>query len=269
VTQPNEDQRRVKAMPQLSLRSYGTEIACHAHNFNQIVLPRRGRLAMDVAGKGGAVSTRHGAFVAAGIDHAYQAGAGDEFFVLDLVDDTGAPDDIDADALERLPFFPLTAPQHDLLAYLDRMAVMQMTDGAAAARWRKLGESWGFLLLDSLAQAHLPSLSAGSLPVALRRALDLMRDRYGEKLSIAAIARAAGLSETRFFILFRQHLGMTPHAWLNDLRLTAAERLLAESSLPIAEIALCCGQSDQAALTRLMQRRHGTTPAAFRKRHRR
>ncbi|HVI86705.1 MAG TPA: AraC family transcriptional regulator, partial [Dongiaceae bacterium] len=73
-------------MPQLSLRSYGTEIACHAHNFNQIVLPRRGRLAMDIAGKGGAVSARHGAFVAAGIDHEYQAGAGDEFFVLDLID---------------------------------------------------------------------------------------------------------------------------------------------------------------------------------------
>jgi len=258
-------------MPQLSLRSYGTEIACHAHNFNQIVLPRRGRLAMDIAGKGGAVSTQHGAFVAAGIDHEYQAGATDEFFVLDLIDSDGAADAIEADALSTLPFFALSAPQHDLLAYLDRVAgpATQAAEDAAAARWQKLGESWGFLLLDSLAQAHYPSSTTGNLPVALRRALDLMQAQYHERLSVAAIARSAGLSETRFFILFRQHLGMTPHAWLNDLRLRTAERLLAGSNLPIAEIALRCGQSDQAALTRLMQRRHGTTPAAFRRRHRR
>lgn len=261
-------------MPQLSLRSYGTEIACHAHNFNQIVLPRRGRLAMDIAGKGGAVSAAQGAFVAAGIDHEYQAGAGDEFFVLDLVDDEGGADAIDVDALSAAPFFALTIPQHDLLAYLDRVAG-SATQAADATRWRKLGDSWGFLLLDSLAQARFPSrpgLRSGAgnnLPAALRRALDFMRLRYGEKLSVAAIARAAGLSETRFFILFRQHLGMTPHAWLNDIRLREAERLLVGSSLPVAEIALRCGQSDQASLTRLMQRRHGTTPAAFRKRHRR
>jgi len=267
-------------MPQLSLRSYGTEIACHAHNFNQIVLPRRGRLAMDIAGKGGAVSTRHGAFVAAGIDHEYQAGAGDEFFVLDLIDGDGEADVIEAEELSTVPFFALSAIQRDLLTYLDRVAgpaaqaakvpaAAQAAEGPAAARWQKLGESWSFLLLDSLAQARFLSDPEGSLPVALRRALDLMRSRYHERLSIATIARSAGLSETRFFILFRQHLGMSPHAWLNDLRLKTAERLLAGSNLPIAEIALRCGQSDQASLTRLMQRHHGTTPAAFRRRHRR
>jgi AraC-like DNA-binding protein len=258
-------------MPQLSLRSYGTEIACHAHNFNQIVLPRRGRLAMDIAGKGGAVSTQHGAFVSAGIDHEYQAGATDEFFVLDLIDSDGAADAIEADALSTVTFFALSPIQHDLLTYLDRVAgsTALAAEGPAAARWQKLGASWGFLLLDSLAQARFPTIPEGSLPVALRRALDLMQSRYHERLSIATIARSAGLSETRFFILFRQHLGMTPHAWLNDLRLRTAERLLAGGNLPVAEIALRCGQSDQAALTRLMQRRHGITPAAFRRRHRR
>ncbi|HVJ44429.1 MAG TPA: AraC family transcriptional regulator [Dongiaceae bacterium] len=261
-------------MPQLSLRSYGTEIACHAHNFNQIVLPRRGRLAMEIAGRGGAVSTEHGAFISAGMMHQYQAGAGDQFFVLDLVAADGAADEIEMDELAASPFFDLTPAQHDLLSYLDRLAVgeadvprLEHAPGADS-RWQRLGASWGFLMLDSLAMARSRALAAPVPPAGLRRALDLMRSHYGDKLSIAAIARAAGLSETRLFLLCRQHLGMTPHAYLNDLRLQAAERLLRGSILPIAEIALRCGQVDQAALTRLMQRRRGVTPAAYRRMHR-
>ncbi len=259
-------------MPQLSLRRYGTEIACHAHNFHQIVLPRHGRLAMDIAGQGGAVGLDCGAFITAGTDHAFQAGAGDEFFVLDLIAADGADDAVDAEELTAEAFFALNPAQHDLLSYLDHlMPRLDQDEGATiaveAARWQRLGASWGLLMLDSLA-ASRRARSSGVLPAALRRAVDLMRDQYHARLSTAAIARAAGLSETRLFLLFRQHLSMTPHAYLNDLRLQAAERLLAGSTLSIAEIAQRCGQSDQAALTRLMQRHRQTTPAAFRRRHR-
>ena len=256
-------------MPQLSLRSYGTEIACHAHDFNQIVLPRRGRLAMDIAGRGGAVSLAAGAFIAAGTAHQYQAGAGDEFFVLDLISDDGLADEIANDQLAQAPFFALTPAQADLLSYLDRVSPeATVTEAATSSRWQRLGASWGLLMLDSLVASAMPQQGSEPLPAPLRRALDLMRGGYHEKLTIAAIGRAAGLSETRLFRLFRQHFGLTPHAYLADLRLVAAERLLATSNLSIGEIAWRSGHGDQASLTRQMQRRRGVAPGAYRRQQR-
>jgi len=275
-------------MPQLSLRSYGTDIACHAHDFNQIVLPRRGRLAMDIAGRGGAVSHDHGAFISAGTAHEYQAGAGDQFFVLDLIGGDGAVDDLDAldlggDHLGTAPFFQLTAAQRDLLSYLDRLAPdhgsadtvveaggpISRPHDWSPTRWQRLGDSWGLLMLEAMPSRQTMPVKPRIMPVALRRALDLMQSAYADKLTIAAIGRAAGLSETRLFLLFRQHLDCTPHGYLAELRLAAAEHLLASTDLPIVEIALRCGQGDQAALTRQMRRQRGVTPAAYRRTQRR
>ena len=262
-------------MPQLSLRTYGTGIACHSHDFNQIVLPRQGRLAMDIAGQGGAVTGGQGAFISAGTAHEYQAGAGDQFFVLDLLDEEGAADegvDFGAVDLAGTSFFALTPAQRDLLSYLDRLAPPApavpepaMEGDWSPARWQRLGASWGLLMLEAMPRRQIPSSAPRVPPTALRRAIDVMQTGYAGKLTIAAIGRAAGLSETRLFLLFRQHLGCTPHAYLADLRLSAAERLLATSDLPIVEIALRCGQGDQAALTRQMRRRRGMTPAVYRR----
>jgi AraC-like DNA-binding protein len=272
-----------RAMPQLSLRTYGTGIACHSHDFNQIVLPRQGRLAMDIAGQGGAVTGGHAAFITAGTAHEYQAGAGDQFFVLDLLDDEGVADDDAAIDLAGTSFFALTPAQRDLLSYLDRLAPQVVAPQERApqmpaphvptgatlgdwspARWQRLGVSWGLLMLEAMPGRQIETSTPRVMPPALRRAIDLMQGGYAGKLTIAAIGRAAGLSETRLFLLFRQHLGCTPHAYLADLRLTAAEQLLASTDLPIVEIALRCGQGDQAALTRQMRRRRGITPAAYR-----
>lgn len=268
-------------MPRLSLRSYGTEIDCHTHHFNQLVLPRHGRMVMEIAGRGGNVGVEHGAFVAAGMAHEYLAGRGDQFFVLDLIDDEGCPDDIVLDELTSAPFFRLTPAQCDLLSYLDRVApALPSGEGAfissngwssaplSRERWKRLGESWALLMLESLSLARESRPSASVLPAALKRALDIMRDGYWKKLSIANISREAGLSETRLFLMFRQHLGCTPHAYLSDLRLMTAERLLAETALPIVEIALRSGYRDQSALTRQMQRRRGMTPVAHRRLYR-
>jgi AraC-like DNA-binding protein len=49
------------------------------------------------------------------------------------------------------------------------------------------------------------------------------------------------------------------------LRLERAMARLAASDATIAEIALSCGYSDQSALTRALKRRHGVTPAAYRR----
>lgn len=261
-------------MPHLSLKSYGADIERHAHDFHQIVLPRRGRLEMEIAGRNGAVvasmpnAVAWAAVIPAGESHAFQAGQGDQFVVLDLaIDDDG----IEAARFLQQPYFVVTPAQQALLQYLDRQA-------QTAGQLAQIAAPWCQLLLGAMppiADAGITGAGgdvrhdAALLPAALRRALDALSDSYATDLGIADISRAAGLSETRLFTLFRRHLGCTPHAYRNRLRLDAAQALLAETDLPIIEIAWRCGHGDQASLTRQMRRQRGITPAAYRRqRHR-
>ena len=80
----------------LSLRSYASQTLRHSHAYHQIVLPVAGVLEMEVAGKGGQVTSCQAALIVAGEDHSCEA-AGDNCFVVldwttDDADDAGPAD---------------------------------------------------------------------------------------------------------------------------------------------------------------------------------
>src|SRR4051794_5362297 len=67
-----------------------------------------------------------------------------------------------------------------------------------------------------------------SLPPArhLLRAKDLADARYGEALTVADLARAAGLSPAHFSREFRKTFGESPHSYLLTRRLERAAAML-------------------------------------------
>jgi len=65
--------------------------------------------------------------------------------------------------------------------------------------------------------------------------------------------------------VFRDATGRSPAAALTEIRLDRAVELLRGTDLPIAEVALAAGYSDQTALTRALRRRRGVTPAGLRR----
>ncbi|MGR3667863.1 helix-turn-helix domain-containing protein [Sagittula sp.] len=89
--------------------------------------------------------------------------------------------------------------------------------------------------------------------------------RLADPTTVADVAREAGTSVSGLKRLLRAKLDTTPAAYLSTLRIDEAERLLAEGRLPIAEIAMVTGYSDQSALNRAVRRERGTTPARIRK----
>jgi AraC-like DNA-binding protein len=97
---------------------------------------------------------------------------------------------------------------------------------------------------------------------ALARATELMRARYVEELGLDEIAAAAGLTIFQLIGLCKRMTGLTPHAYLTQLRLNAACRHL-RLGLPIAEAALHAGFYDQSALTKHFKRCFGITPRQF------
>jgi AraC family transcriptional regulator len=105
---------------------------------------------------------------------------------------------------------------------------------------------------------------AGPVDRRLRRAIEFMHDNFGREIAVEEIASAAYLSEYHFARFFKQISGVTPHVYLANLRLERARKLLAETALPISEIASLVGYQSQSHFTKMFKSVTGVTPRVYR-----
>jgi len=97
---------------------------------------------------------------------------------------------------------------------------------------------------------------------ALRSAIDLMQARHADTIRLDDLADAAGLTAFQLIGLFKRTVGLTPHAYLTQIRLSAACRQLRHGTPPAA-VAPLCGFYDQSALNNHFKRCYGITPLQF------
>lgn len=102
-------------------------------------------------------------------------------------------------------------------------------------------------------------------PSRLRRLEEFVETHLHEAISIEQMANVAGLGVWTFTRHFRATVGRAPHEFVLDRRVERAQRLLAQGTLAIKEVAAACGFADQAHLTRVLRARLGTTPARLKK----
>jgi AraC-like DNA-binding protein len=105
------------------------------------------------------------------------------------------------------------------------------------------------------------------LPQAVVRARELIDLHYTDPLDLAAMAHAACVSPTHLIRLFKAHLGVTPVAYLWQVRTEQGARMLEETGLGIAEVAYRCGFAAPYHFDRRFKARFGMTPGAYRRRH--
>ncbi|MEV0442199.1 helix-turn-helix domain-containing protein [Streptomyces spectabilis] len=91
------------------------------------------------------------------------------------------------------------------------------------------------------------------------------RAHLHEPLPVAELARRATMSKRSFARRFTAATGTTPHAWLRNLRLSAAEELLETTDLPVEEIARRVGYGSAAVLREQFVRRRGVPPRSYRR----
>lgn len=96
------------------------------------------------------------------------------------------------------------------------------------------------------------------------RALIHVEANLDQDLSAPALARAAGLSASRFHRVFAAEIGETPHAYVARLRLDRAAFHLATQEAPIADIAAEVGYEAPETFSRAFTRRFASTPSAYR-----
>jgi AraC-like DNA-binding protein len=113
---------------------------------------------------------------------------------------------------------------------------------------------------------HLPVFeplapSRGGLPpVVTQRICEYIESHLEQRIGLEGLAAMAGLSTHHFARAFNQSMGIPPHSYLLSRRLERAERMLRETQLPLSEIAVSTGFSDQSHLARHFRRRTGMSP---------
>ena len=106
--------------------------------------------------------------------------------------------------------------------------------------------------------------SAGLPACKLRRVVEYINDNLTRDLTLAEIARVAGMSPHYFSRAFKQSTGTPPHRYVTNCRVEQAKRLLTDEELPLAEVGLRVGFPNQSHFTTLFHRLTGVTPKAFR-----
>ncbi|MGP6427415.1 helix-turn-helix domain-containing protein [Pseudomonas pharyngis] len=97
----------------------------------------------------------------------------------------------------------------------------------------------------------------------LERAADFIRQHCTVLLSLDDICAAAELSPSYLIRAFKQHFGMTPHAFLVNQRIQFARERLRRGQL-IADVALEAGFADQAHFQRAFKQHLAATPGQYR-----
>lgn len=107
-----------------------------------------------------------------------------------------------------------------------------------------------------------PALAKDS-NLKLKRAADFISEHCTRSLSLEDICTAADLSASYLIRAFKQHYGMTPHAYLINRRLQFGRSQL-KLGHRIADVALEAGFADQAHFQRAFKRFHAATPRQYR-----
>ncbi|MGK9287167.1 helix-turn-helix domain-containing protein [Sinorhizobium meliloti] len=116
----------------------------------------------------------------------------------------------------------------------------------------------------SSAAKPLKPVDGGLSTVAANRVREYLHEHFRRKLTISEIAATCGLSPGYFTQAFAKTFGRPPHRYVLELRLEFAEKLLAGTDMPVAEIAYLSGFSSQSHLTNMMKTHRDKTPRQFR-----
>ncbi len=207
---------------EIDIRSYGEPEQPDRHDFFQLVLPLSGDLLIDIGGTAGRLAPGTASFIEPGLLHSQAGTAPNRSLILDL-DSSVLPEDI-AERLADKHFMQLSPPTMRLIEYMELL----LADKAAVAT---SVQHWVPLLLDGL--LHQVPRPKSRLTLLLHA----MTARPELPWTTGQMASKAALSISRLHELFQTELATTPRAWLSQVRLRKAMEMLAQTHVPLADIA--------------------------------
>lgn len=113
----------------------------------------------------------------------------------------------------------------------------------------------------------IPSMGAAESEhiKSMRKVLDFISEHYRENISSNDMARLANMSYSYFSKVFGRVMGRNFNDYLNFIRITEAEKLLASTDMNITEIAYETGFSSSSYFIKIFEKYKNLSPSNFRK----
>ena len=116
-----------------------------------------------------------------------------------------------------------------------------------------------------LTGANKPLSPATPIPGWLRRIREMLHEETDARVTLADLARCADRHPVQVCRQFHRRFSCTIGEYVRCIRVARAQSLLRASQLPVAQIALTCGFSDQSQFTTAFRRLTGLPPHRYRK----
>lgn len=122
---------------------------------------------------------------------------------------------------------------------------------------------WSLIFENMPASAPSNRSDAADLS-AVEAMLERIEQRYADKLTLAEIAEAGHVCESKCCRLFGKFVRKTPNQYLTHYRLGKAAELLVSTGQSVTEIALSCGFSGTSYFSETFRKHFGVTPKEYR-----
>lgn len=121
-----------------------------------------------------------------------------------------------------------------------------------------------FLLIIHRLKEEEPTVRSKTLE-KLKTILKYVEEHYADRITIEDMAALTFYSKSHFMKFFKAHTGSSFIEYLNDYRLTMAERLLRSSDLSVLEAAEQSGFDNLSYFNRIFKKKYGSSPGKYRK----
>lgn len=243
----------------------------HCHDFPQLLFGLHGNMACEFVDETGELSSGNLAIVPSDAAHLFSGLSDDsELLVIDL-----APFDPFINALEiacQTSFKDTLFQQPEIISLNPDM--LPLLDFAAGQLAREKGSltpqvncQLVSLFMTQLSQLY--SQQSDKTLMCQRLDVELLNRfidrRLFEPPSNLALADLVHVSESHFYALCQQQMGMTPQQYVMSRRMNKAQSLLTLSKMPLTSIAAEIGFSDASSFSRAYKNYYQKTPGSCRR----
>ncbi|MFF2090033.1 AraC family transcriptional regulator [Paenibacillus sp. NPDC058174] len=231
-------------------RTYSATQVTHSHHHAHLIMPLRGELTIAAGASHHRVNEQTLLYVSPNYEHGFYATSRNEFLVLDI------------------PGGMVSA--NDMRGY---------SSGCEAHALNNQWKSIRHLLLHELEQQQYSRSALRDLfPYISRclqqekriqpRSIQYIHEHYDQPISVQMLAELENYNRTYYSSWFMNETGKTPSAYIQEVRVNEAKKLLLNSDMPVLHIAMQVGLEHQSSLTRLFTKHEQLTPSQYRQKYR-
>ncbi|MBQ4629934.1 MAG: helix-turn-helix transcriptional regulator [Clostridia bacterium] len=127
----------------------------------------------------------------------------------------------------------------------------------------KMRELFYYIKKDSATSIN--KINEMKYSLLFKKIIGYIQQNISKNITLNDLAHEFSYSPTYLQKLFKQHIGISPHKFAENLKIDNSIKLLRITQKSISDIAYACGFSDQAHYTKTFEKTMGITPLKYRK----